>query len=200
MLFIVGLGNPGPKYAHTRHNAGYQVLDQLGEIWVQKYRQLEGQSSTNFNWRHSTSTKLEYAWVTSNGQKIELIKPTGYMNTSGQPVRTALQKHTDWLKQSPVDLANLIVVYDDLDLELGSYKRVFGKGPKVHNGLNSVVTHLGTDQFWHVRIGIDNRGGDRSIPGHHYVLQPFIGPEQELATAAFKQVATELWEWIYAEF
>lgn len=78
------------------------------------------------------------------------------------------------------DFHALFVIYDDLDLEVGKYKIVFGSGPKVHNGVNDVIAKLGSDQFWHIRIGVDGRRGDRSVEPQEYVLSGFTQDEQLL--------------------
>lgn len=155
MVFIVGLGNPGPEYADTRHNAGWLMLDVV---------------ATALGAPAFTYQKKFQAEIAKVGEVV-LIKPHTFMNASGQAVRAVIDYY-----QKPSDssgLATLVVIHDDLDLELGHYKIQLGTGPKIHNGLLSLYQHLGTQQFWHVRLGVDDRKGDRSIPGSSYVLQSF---------------------------
>ena len=180
MTFIIGLGNPGAKYQQTKHNAGFIALDYLAEkLQMPKFR----------------LQKIYQAQV-SQSEKLFLVKPQTYMNKSGDAILYLKKKHPQEFKQLSnlvtSSLSNFFVVHDDLDLELGNFKIQFGKGPKVHNGLNSIYAALGTDQFWHVRVGIDSRGGDRSIPSDKYVLMPFSVAEQEIFDQVSKQVADEL--------
>lgn len=155
MKLLVGLGNPGTKYFHTRHNAGYLFLDYL-------------------------SQKI------SLGQTVKTLKPDTYMNQSGQAVAKAM----GFFKLSTDDL---LVVHDDLDLRLGEFKLQFGKGPKQHNGVESIEQRLGTTQFWRLRLGIDNREAQKRTPGESYVLQNFSEQELKiLQSQVFPPAAQEL--------
>jgi len=177
MKLFVGLGNPGIDYQKTRHNVGFMVVDLLQQKW--KFPDF------------SFHKKFQADW--SKSDKQVLLKPQTYMNNSGQAVRALL----DFFSVSPAVLAEqsedqLFVIHDDLDLKLGSFKIQFGKGPKVHNGLESLYQHLGTKDFWHVRVGVDDRQGDRSMPGRNYVLQPFTEDQRVVITKVIDQIATEL--------
>ncbi len=111
------------------------------------------------------------------------------MNRSGTAVRSIL----DFYHLNPKNgLNDLYIIHDDLDIELGKYKLQLGVGPKIHHGLQSIYQALGTDQFWHVRVGIDHRFGDRSIPGEAYVLQNFTPEEIEIIQPAIDQIVTDL--------
>lgn len=103
---------------------------------------------------------------------FQFSKTDVYMNESGEYV----SKQKNFYK---VDLNDLYVVYDDLDIPLGSYKISKGKSPRVHNGIISVIEKLGSEDFWHVRIGVDSREGDRTLSGKDYVLQNFTDTEKE---------------------
>lgn len=96
------------------------------------------------------------------------------MNESGLAVKSFLSFYKVNLQ---LEKEQIYLLYDDLDIALGSYKIQYGRGPKVHNGLNSVVAHVQTDQFFHVRIGVDGRAGQRNIPARNYVLQSFSQDE-----------------------
>jgi peptidyl-tRNA hydrolase, PTH1 family len=170
MKFIVGLGNPGNKYQHTRHNIGFKVVDQI---------------ANNQEWK-SSKGKLEYLWLEMGGEKVELVKPQAFMNKSGLVLTYVKKKHPQLTGE------NLFVIHDDLDLEVGKFKLQFGKGPKQHNGLTSIYQHLGTDQFWHVRVGIDGRQGDRTIPSDKYVLSSFSPEEKLLVSQSINQAIEEL--------
>lgn len=164
MTIIVGLGNPGEKYTSSRHNAGWRVLDAIAKI-------------QNPNSKFQIAKPLE-SEVVELPQAI-LVKPHTFMNLSGDAVKAVMKKYAfDALGQK--DFHQLFVVYDDLDLEVGKYKLVFGSGPKVHNGVNHITQVLGTDQYWHVRVGVDGRKGDRSEDPAEYVLSGFRDDEKTL--------------------
>ena len=119
-------------------------------------------------------------------KQVKTLKPDTYMNDSGKAVARELQ----FYKLKPVDL---FVVHDDLDLRLGEYKIQLGKGPKLHNGVDSVEKAIGTKDFWRARIGVDNRIPDNRASGESYVLQNFDQSELELLeTQVFPKVAIEL--------
>lgn len=149
MKLIVGLGNLGEKYHQTRHNVGFMVVDEIA-------KKFDGEWVMN---------KYVSSEVTRD-ENIILAKPQTYMNDSGQAVK-------DLIAFYELSVSELIVVHDDLDIPLGQYKIQLGKGPKVHNGINSIESELITEQFWRVRVGIDNRNPNNRAPGEAYVLQQF---------------------------
>ncbi len=108
-----------------------------------------------------------------------------FMNDSGSSVKKLVDKYN-------LDLSNLYIVHDDLDIALGEYKIQFGKGPKDHNGVKSVDEALGTDQYWHVRIGVDNRPLDGRPMGIEYVLENFTDEEKETLNKVVKEVCKKL--------
>lgn len=120
------------------------------------------------------------AFLTQSAGVI-LGKPNTYMNNSGQAVRAVVDYFS-------IKTDDVFVIHDDLDLELGNYKLHFAKGPKEHNGLLSIYQHLGTQNFWHIRIGVDGRGGDRTIRPSDYVLQRFLSSEQVRLEAVINEV------------
>ncbi len=158
MKLLVGLGNPGEKYKKTRHNVGFMVVDTLAsQIAEGKWQVSEKFHSLLFNF----------------DQALLLAKPNTFMNSSGE----AIKKLVDFYK---IELNDLYVIHDDLDIKLGEYKIQKGKGPKLHGGVNSIEEKLGTQDFWRVRVGVENRQieiGDHKISGDEYVLQKF--PEAE---------------------
>lgn len=133
MLLVVGLGNPGTKYNHTRHNIGFMVLDYLAE--------------------RAGAVFKESKWAadlvkTSLGAKsILLAKPTSYMNLSGRPVGSI----ASFYRISP---EKIVVIHDDLDLEVGRVKIAFDRGAGGHNGIKSIIECLGTREFTRIRVGI----------------------------------------------
>ncbi len=154
MHIIVGLGNPGKQYENTRHNIGFITIEQL----AQKY----GISVTKI--KH----KALVGEGTISGQKVLLAKPQTYMNLSGNSVRELL----DYYK---VDTANLLVIYDDIDIPAGAV-RIRKKGSAgTHNGMRSILYDIQSDQFPRIRIGI---GGERKMPLDRYVIGNFTKEER----------------------
>ena len=153
---VVGLGNPGERYAHTRHNAGVLTIDVLleragGRLKSHKSGCLVGEASLR-------------------GARVVLARTTSYMNESGRPVRQLLQ----WYKQ-PVE--NLIVVHDEIDIPFGEVRVKAGGGTAGHNGLGSIVNHLGTKDFARVRVGVGRPPGAKDAAGH--VLAGFSAGERK---------------------
>ena len=135
MYLIVGLGNPEEEYGRTRHNMGFDVINKLSENLNIKV------NKNKFNSLYGTGT--------INGEKIILIKPQTYMNLSGEAVR-------DFKNFYKVNPENIIIIYDDLDIEPGMMKIRKKGGPGTHNGMKSVVHELQTEDFPRIRIGIGN--------------------------------------------
>ncbi|OGM12902.1 aminoacyl-tRNA hydrolase [Candidatus Woesebacteria bacterium RIFCSPLOWO2_01_FULL_39_23] len=167
MKLIIGLGNPGEKYENTRHSVGYMVVDALLE-------KLQN-SITPSNFKLNKKFK---SLVISYQSSVVLAKPTTFMNSSGIAVRKLVNHFK-------INMADVWIIHDDLDLSLGSYKIQKGKGPREHNGLLSIYEKLGTKNFWHVRIGIENRGKGSGEPsfakameGKEYVLRNFNEEEK----------------------
>ena len=118
--------------------------------------------------------------------KDTIVKKTNvYMNESGK----AVKKFTSAYHLVP---SALYVIHDDLDIPLGSYKVQLGKGPKDHKGLNSIYNELGTGNFWHVRIGVDNRDPNDRIEGEEYVLQDFNSEEKKILDKVILQICKKL--------
>lgn len=133
MKWVVGLGNPGPAYAATRHNVGFMAVDQFA---VQHGCQFRKQSF-----------RAEMAEGMVDGEKMVLLKPMTFMNLSGEAVRACM----DFYKWS---IDDMIVIYDDLDTPLGQIRLRYQGGHGGHNGIRSIIQHLGTQQFKRIRIGI----------------------------------------------
>jgi peptidyl-tRNA hydrolase, PTH1 family len=150
-LLVAGLGNPGRKYADTRHNVGFMVADEIA-------RRLGG------SWRGKFSGEL--AEVRLDGLRLALLKPQTYMNESGRSVGAAAR----FFKVEPEDL---VVVHDEVDLEPGRLQVRLGGGLAGHNGLRSVASALGTPDFGRVRIGVGRpeRGDPRPVAD--FVLSDF---------------------------
>ncbi|TVQ49496.1 MAG: aminoacyl-tRNA hydrolase [Gloeocapsa sp. DLM2.Bin57] len=132
---IVGLGNPEPKYLDTRHNIGFMVVDACAQLW-------------GLSWQEEKRFQgLITQGVTRRGQPIRLLKPLTYMNRSGQSVRAVY----DWYKLSVDDV---LVVYDDLDLPVGRLRLRKSGSAGGHNGMKSIIAHLGGQDFPRLRLGI----------------------------------------------
>lgn len=133
MYLIVGLGNPEEEYANTRHNMGFDTINELA-----KKKEIE-----------ITKKKFEALYGSGfiNQEKVILVKPQTYMNLSGQAVRQFM----DFYK---LEKENLIIIYDDMDIEPSIIKIRKKGGPGGHNGMKSIIQHIGTDEFKRIRIGI----------------------------------------------
>lgn len=164
MKLIVGLGNPGREYKNTRHNVGFMVLDNyLGKV----------------SWK----TKMENYFYTidSNDEQIIFLKPLTYMNLSG----LAVKKIVNFYKIKPEDI---LVIQDDLDMNVGSYKIKRNSSSGGHNGIKSIIQELGTESFNRLKIGI---GKSLQIPTDKYVLAKFTTEELsvlEQNMAIFNQI------------
>lgn len=166
MKLIVGLGNPGLQYEQTRHNVGFRVVDDFAE---------------KQQWKWERQGRAMLASGTLATEKIVLVKPLTYMNNSGEAVGELVR----WYKLSP---EQVIVIYDELDLPLGKI-RLRAKGSAGgHNGLNSIITHLHTNEIPRLRIGIGRPANNR-MDTVKYVLGVPAGDERiTLATSESKAV------------
>jgi PTH1 family peptidyl-tRNA hydrolase len=153
---VVGLGNPGAEYAATRHNAGARVAELLAERAAGTWK------------RHKSGCLV--AEVTLAGRRAVLARPTSYMNESGGPVGRLVR----WYKTAPADL---VVVHDEIDIPFGEIRVKAGGGTAGHNGLGSLVSHLGTKDFIRVRVGVGRPRGRDGAVGH--VLDGFSGAERK---------------------
>jgi len=137
MKLIVGLGNPGEKYENTRHNLGFLVMDHY----------LKHLGTSKVDWDHSAKLKSDISTFTVAEEKVLLAKPQTYMNNSG----LAVQLLKDFYK---IEDEDIWIVYDELDLPVGSIKIRFGGAAAGHHGVESVMEAIGTDKFWRFRLGI----------------------------------------------
>ena len=151
---VVGLGNPGPGYAATRHNAGFMVVDLLAERMSGRFKAGKGGG-------HVVEGRIA-------GQRVVLVKPQSYMNLSGGPTVAA----QNFFK---VPLERIIVVHDELDIEYGALRLKRGGGDGGHNGLKSITKSLGSREYLRVRFGIGRPPG-RQDPAD-FVLKPFSSTE-----------------------
>ena len=142
LWLVVGLGNPGKKYEQTRHNVGQSAIDELCRRWNVSLR--EGKDKA----RVGETTLRDAA---GNDHKVVFAIPMTFMNESGQAVRLLMKRHN--LKFDS-DIAQLIIVHDELDLEPGVVRAKVGGGLAGHNGLRSITSHLSTQDYARVRIGV----------------------------------------------
>lgn len=168
MKIIIGLGNPGSEYLNTRHNAGFRFADAFRKFlgWDQYWNVGD--------WEFKEDLKAKVCLAKGGmRKKMLLVKPVTFMNQSGLAAKRIVNRFE-------VDIEReLVLVHDDLDIELGRYKIHKGVSPKIHKGVRNVESLLGSKSFMRVRIGVDSRSGDRSIPGDEYVLKK-MGEEDEL--------------------
>jgi len=152
MFLIVGLGNPGKEYEDTRHNIGFKVVDNIAkeyniEINRQKFKGIYGEGFIE-------------------GEKVILLKPTTFMNLSGESVRAVVDFYN-------LDNDKILVIYDDISLEVGTL-RIREKGSAGgHNGIKSIIAHLGSDVFSRIKVGVGQPNGDLI----KYVLGKFTKEE-----------------------
>jgi len=167
MYIIVGLGNPGPKYAGTRHNVGFDTIDMLAE--ANNISMLES--------KHKALVGKGYI----AGEKVILAKPVTFMNLSGESVRQLI----DYYKVDEED--NLIVIYDDISLEPGQL-RIRKKGSAGgHNGIKNIIAHLGHDTFMRVKVGVGEKPKGYDLAD--YVLGHFSKEEEKIMIESFKNAA-----------
>lgn len=156
MKLIVGLGNPGKEYEKTRHNVGFMVMDRLADI---------------LNVSISISKfKGEYVKLKYKGEDVILLKPMTYMNNSGESVIQVM----NYFK---IDVEDILVVYDDMDMPVGKLRLRESGSAGGHNGVKSIIAHVGTQKFKRIRVGIDKHPRIKVID---YVLGHFQKDEQVL--------------------
>lgn len=173
MKLVVGLGNPGPKYAGTRHNVGFDVLDRLASA-------APGSSV----W---TKFESELCDIALGSEKVLLVAPQTFMNLSGRAVRGVM----DFYKVTPDDL---LVICDDLNLEPGRLRLRPSGSAGGQKGLQNIIQHLGTQDFARLRIGIGRPPGRMDAAA--YVLQKFSDREQQEMDVALAEAAEGVGLWV----
>ena len=168
---IVGLGNPGAEYAKTRHNAGFWFCERLARqlgVTLARESRFHGMAG------HARS------------EGIWLLLPQTFMNRSGQAVQALLHFYR-------IEPQEMLVVHDDLDLQPGGMRLKFGGGLGGHNGLKDITAHLGTQDYWRLRLGIGHPGDRNEVV--NYVLQRPLKEEGEAIDAAIER-ALPVWPWL----
>ncbi len=158
MKLIVGLGNPGPKFKNTRHNIGWQALDYLKDYFDLPKFKLD------------KKLKAEIA----KNKNIILAKPQTFMNNSGEAV-VAIKKYYK------IKTSDIIIIRDDVDIEVGKIKSKKGSSGAGHKGIQSIINHLKSNNFWQIKIGVANEMIRTKIPTEKFVLQKFT--KQDLTKA-----------------
>lgn len=171
MKLVVGLGNPGKQYDGTRHNVGFRVVDLLASRWQTEF-----------------GTEKFHAWFASGefaGEKVVALKPTTFMNRSGQAVLAAGRFYQ-------LELADLLVVVDDVALELGRLRMRRRGSAGGHNGLRDIIERIGSDDFCRLRLGVGGARG--SLVGH--VLSRFESDEAPVVDGLIQSAADAVESWI----
>ena len=161
-MLIIGLGNPGKDYERTRHNAGFMAIDLFAK-------------SKGLSWKHEPTLRSTIAEGNIDGNKIILMKPTTYMNASGEAVRLVMDRFH-------ANAKSMIVLSDDVALALGSLRVRAKGGAGGHNGLKSIITHIGSQTFWRMKIGVNPPPPEVTL--ETYVLNRFMKEEHALIDRA----------------
>ncbi|API92317.1 peptidyl-tRNA hydrolase [Virgibacillus pantothenticus] len=177
MKCIIGLGNPGKKYDRTRHNVGFMVIDEL----IQRHQ-----------WKLDKSKfKADYTIVQTENEKLMLVKPQTFMNLSGDAVRPLMDYYH-------IHLENILIIFDDLDLPIGKIRLRQKGGHGGHNGIRSIIEHVGSKDFKRVRIGIGRP--DSSLSIIDYVLQTFPKRDTEEVMNSVNKAADACEAWVHKPF
>lgn len=177
MKMMIGLGNPGKQYEKTRHNVGFQVIDELAERFAAPPMQLK------FNGAYTILHRPE--------GKVLLVKPLTYMNLSGECVRPLMDYYD-------IDVNDIVVMYDDLDLAPGQLRLRQKGSAGGHNGMKSLIAHMGTLTFNRIRMGIGRPTGGMKVPD--YVLSTFSKEELPLIEDMVQRSADACEEWLKKPF
>lgn len=167
MKLVVGLGNPGRRYAGTRHNIGFEVLDEVAR-------------RAGVDFRRSWRFPADLAEATLAGGRVLLVKPRTYMNQCGEAVAPLVRK-------KGVPLADVLVVVDDVELECGRMRLRAGGSAGGHNGLKSLIERLGTEAFPRVRVGVGRLAAGGDLVQH--VLGRFAPADRGVMEEAVKRAA-----------
>ena len=169
MILVVGLGNPGLEYSKTRHNIGFTALDMISERYSFE------------NWKNKLNG--HYAKGIVGKQKTILLKPQTFMNMSGSCVKSFV----DYFK---IEDNNLFVIYDDIDLELGTLKKKIGGGHAGHNGVKSIFESLKASNFCKMRIGVGRPEEKEKVT--NFVLSKFLPDELIIVQEVLEKITNDL--------
>lgn len=173
MNLIVGLGNPGEKYKNTRHNAGFQAIDQIAEAF--QFPKFFLQSNV----------KISKGKI--NQKEIILAKPEMFMNNSGKAIKSL------FLKYKIRSVKNIIIIHDDIDIPLGEFKIQENRGSGGHKGVQSAIDAFGAKDFKRIRIGICPQTG-KPKETERFVLQKFAKREEEILKIIMPEITKRIEE------
>ncbi|MBU2595542.1 aminoacyl-tRNA hydrolase [Patescibacteria group bacterium] len=185
MILIVGLGNPGQKYEHSRHNVGFRVLDEMV-----KDPQIIPVNQAELKLEENKKFKAEMAEANLHSEKLLLVKPTTFMNNSGSAVAAI----ANFYKIEP---QNIWVISDDLDICTGIIRTRHGDSSGGHKGLEDIIQKLGDSNFARIRVGIAPTSGDPNrceklssdLDANEYVLEDFTKREEAIIKSAISKAA-----------
>lgn len=172
---IVGLGNPGKEYEMTRHNIGFECVESLA-----KALEFEG-------WVHKKDMNCSLISGQAGDQRVIIIKPDTFMNESGRAVQAVMH----FYKITP---DQVVVIHDELDIEFGKIQTKYGGGSAGHNGLKSIIQHIG-ENFARLRVGI---GKDNNMDPADYVLAKFSAEEQKMLPQLNREANAIMTEYLYS--
>lgn len=176
MKLIVGLGNPGREYNSTRHNIGFMCIDSI---------------ANHFNVKFNTKKfQGEYVQFNYKGEKIILLKPLKYMNLSGEVVR-------DFVNFFKINIDDILIICDDLDTKVGTYRLRYKGSSGGHNGLKNIELHLSTKNYKRIKIGISN---DKNVDTKDYVLGKFSKDELNLINPIIEKVPYIIEDYLTLQF
>ena len=166
MRLIIGLGNPDPEYALTRHNVGFMIIDKIATSG-----EFSAKGGPASGWEFDKKINAETAKGRFDDKPTILVKPHTFVNKSGEAVKKLKNK----FKIKPTDI---VVIHDDLDIEFGSFKVSFEKNSGGHKGVQNIIDNLKTNKFWRVRIGTANRkvatARDQNLKEKKELIKDFV--------------------------
>ena len=169
MKLVIGLGNIGEKYCFTRHNAGFMVLDKLAV-------------DNEITFKEEKKLKCFMSKIKLNGEDVILAKPTTFMNLSGESAIAIINYYK-------IDIKDVLIIFDDLALDLGKLRFRSNGSDGGHNGIKSIIKHLGTKDFARLKIGI---GPQPPIPAESFVLQNFTKEQLSILKEVLKITETAI--------
>jgi len=176
MKLIVGLGNPGKEYDKTRHNIGFMCIDKIAEYFQVAF------DSNKFTGLY---TQFNY-----KGEKIILLKPGKYMNLSGEVIR-------DFVNFFKINIEDILIICDDLDTNVGTYRLRYKGSSGGHNGLKNIELHLSTKDYKRIKIGISN---NKNIDTKDYVLGKFSKEEMDLINPIIEKMSNIIEDYLNLPF
>ena len=177
-ILIVGLGNPGQEYVLSRHNVGFQCID----FFTKSLEEFKG-------WVDKKDLKCQFNSAQLSDKRVLTIKPTTYMNDSGQAVTAVAHFYR-------IDPSDIIVIHDELDIDFGQIRTRIGGSDAGHNGIKSITNSLGTDNYGRIRVGVGPKEPEK-IDSADFVLANFSQAEREQLPSMHKEVSALLSEYIY---